>query len=1439
MKTLIKTLFLTACLAPQLSALDWKRDVRSSDFTSESHPGANPLEEENIRRVNDSVHYINNGNWISYDNFDFGAGVRYMWIEGASPGTGGTVELRLGSSTGTLIGSVAITNTGSWEIYKPFGLKITQPISGVQNLYFKFVGGTGSGLFNLRKFRFQQLAPDHKPLGAITDWVKRTPPKIYQADSSTLESHPSDIYNVRKEDGAITYINNGNWVGYQGFNFGTGANFLEIQGASATSGGTLEVRLGHPTNGTPIGSINISHTGAWDAYQPFSANLTQTLTGVQDLYFSFVGNGGSLFNIGAFSFQLTESGPKATGRWLAANQFDQESNPAGAPVLIGSNGISELTDGSWVSYGNFNFGQGANLITVSAATPNKGGKMEIRLDSPSGPRIATLDVTYTGSWTFFREYTSKLSQAVTGTHDVYVKFVNANNQGGSLFNLQQFIFDNQAAAPASPSHEGTLTIYDPVTGLTPSPFYTYSVQKVSALNAPLKQNSTNWLSPFAWFTECKTGSDLYNSGYYSQEIGGWSHTYCNFELGKNTPIVVKITRNNVSGAPSGPIFMANAHPAHKVESCEVINGEVYVTMHEPALITVDIDGQMDNRDAPMSGNANIVEFKPYANKLLGSHAVSIFANAVIDDKPVIGAPGVRVVNAGDDLPAENDTSWTTLYFGKGVHSLSGFGTDGKPKKWEPGDNYVLQNGKTVYIPGDAMVFGSFDSRDGAPKSNIRIYGHGTLSGRYIPHYQDISWSSYPGWVWTNSEHTRGELGSNLDRPFSASSLSNCRFEGVTLVDPANHGISSDLGGGNFRSWLKQLSWRANSDMGGMPGVTEDCFFRLQDDGPYMTAYDFRRNTLWFDCNGSPSRGSFMFRDGFGAGHQTVMEDCDIIYVRSNWVGWVFEAYGYWQIATFPDGTKNTGQHVVFRNIRVTDPRPSRALFGLDVPSGATSGMAGMRFENIEYRHPHTWGSRSVFKGAAAGPSHHCYFDGVSISGAKLDAALLANPAVFEVANVSDMVFRDASNANLTLQTSATNGSILLDPPGGSYLAGTEVTITAVPNSGYRFESWGGDLTGTSNSTTITLYGNKNVSAVMTSGNFTTIFTDNFNIADTNSLDGSDQAGRHTGLVANDLLARSGGAQMEIASNQLTFKTGSPVTGIVRFQPVALPSGTLYNFGAGSSGSAMLGAGGFRFEFDWTPDNSTSDSWVSLSAGYVSFEEAVRVNHSATDFGVLFRNNGGSQFFDNGATTAGNNFDVSGGAIRRHAKVDFTFESLADGSAVTAMTYVDNVLLGSRNFTWDSNNGVLYLELGNIGSVKQLDNISVTTLPAASGDYDSWATANNVTGTATDDDDSDGLTNFNEYAFGLHPTGGHSNNPIAAQLDKITGTFSYTRRKQSLTTLTYTVRSSSTLAADGWTTLVKNTDYTESVSTSGEVETVTITLTPAPTAEKLFLQVRAE
>ncbi len=76
-----------------------------------------------------------------------------------------------------------------------------------------------------------------------------------------------------------------------------------------------------------------------------------------------------------------------------------------------------------------------------------------------------------------------------------------------------------------------------------------------------------------------------------------------------------------------------------------------------------------------------------------------------------------------------------------------------------------------------------------------------------------------------------------------------------------------------------------------------------------------------------------------------------------------------------------------------------------------------------------------------------------------------------VVSMVRVVHTDESSGQVgtfSVNTSATNGSIVLDPPGGDYYEGTEVTLTAVGDIGYGFESWGGDLSGTENPVTITV-----------------------------------------------------------------------------------------------------------------------------------------------------------------------------------------------------------------------------------------------------------------------------------------------------------------------------------------------------------------------------------
>ncbi|MCU0796079.1 MAG: autotransporter-associated beta strand repeat-containing protein [Akkermansiaceae bacterium] len=127
---------------------------------------------------------------------------------------------------------------------------------------------------------------------------------------------------------------------------------------------------------------------------------------------------------------------------------------------------------------------------------------------------------------------------------------------------------------------------------------------------------------------------------------------------------------------------------------------------------------------------------------------------------------------------------------------------------------------------------------------------------------------------------------------------------------------------------------------------------------------------------------------------------------------------------------------------------------------------------------------------------------------------------------------------------------------------------------------------------------------------------------------------------------------------------------------------------------------------------------------------------------------------------------------------------------------------------------------------------------ATNDYENWGALYGLAaGSEAGDLDNDGLTNEEEYAFGLIPNSGSSVNPIVVPFDKTTGTFSYTRRATPTSTgLSYTVWTSTDLGT--WT---QDTGATEgTITTSGEVQTVPVTISPSLLSNpRLFIQVRAD
>ena len=243
---------------------------------------------------------IENGDYIKVKGVDFGTGATSFEARVASATSGGNIEIRLDSPTGTLVGTCAVSGTGGWQTWVTKSFTINGA-NGKHDLYFKFTGGSGY-LFN---FNWWNFYGSDIPTPTPTP-VTPTPTTITQSAFSQIEAESynsqSGIQTESCGEGGqnIGYIENGDYVVYNNIDFGSGATSFQARVASATSGGNIELRL-DSTTGTLIGTCSVTGTGGWQTWTTSTCSVSE-ITGMHNLILRFTGESGYLFNINWFQF---------------------------------------------------------------------------------------------------------------------------------------------------------------------------------------------------------------------------------------------------------------------------------------------------------------------------------------------------------------------------------------------------------------------------------------------------------------------------------------------------------------------------------------------------------------------------------------------------------------------------------------------------------------------------------------------------------------------------------------------------------------------------------------------------------------------------------------------------------------------------------------------------------------------------------------------------------------------------------------------------------------------------------------------------------------------------------------------------------------------------------------------------------------------------------
>ncbi|MDD7913211.1 InlB B-repeat-containing protein [Polaribacter ponticola] len=339
----------------------------------------------------------------------------------------------------------------------------------------------------------------------------------------------------------------------------------------------------------------------------------------------------------------------------------------------------------------------------------------------------------------------------------------------------------------------------------------------------------------------------------------------------------------------------------------------------------------------------------------------------------------------------------------------------------------------------------------------------------------------------------------------------------------------------------------------------------------------------------------------------------------------------------------------------------------------------------------------------------------------------------------------------TLTINATNGTVTPNsyPVNGTYLDGSVVTLTPTPNTGYQFDGWSGDVSGTINPLSITMDADKTATAMFSLipvvQRTLTINATNGTVAtNPNPTNGTYDEGTVVGLTATPAAGYqfdgwSGDASGATASVNVTMDGDKTITAtfslIQRTLTINATNGTVVTNPNPTNGTYDNGtvvgltatpAAGYQFD-GWSGDasgatasvNVTMDGDKTITATFSLIQRTLTIN--ATNGTVVTNPNPTNGTYDNGTVVgltatpaAGYQFDGwSGDASGATASVNVTMD--ADKTITATFSLIQ------RTLTINATNGTVVTNPNPTnGTYDNGTVVGLTATPAAGYQFDGWS-----------------------------------------------------------------------------------------------------------------------
>lgn len=343
-----------------------------------------------------NVGFLDDNDFLLFENVDFGQGASSVDVRIASGANFvGTMDLRLGSLTGELIGTVSFGNTGGYQTWvtRQENVDLT---TGISDLYLVFQGGDGIGNVNWFRFNEENLGD---PPAAPTNLTATAGDATVSLSWNVVTD--AATYELRRSTNSTT--------GYQVIaNALTATNFVDTNVENGTQY-FYRVRAVNSAGSSP-NSNTVTATPETDPRSAFIRIESEEFDASEGIELENTSDTGGGQNVGFID----------TGDFLVFNNVDFENGAASLEARIASDADFE-------------------------------GTMDIRLGSLNGTTIATVAFGNTGGWQSWVTRTVSVGQ-VSGIEDIYLVF----NGGNGIGNLNWIVF-NEGAIQNPPAIPENLT----------------------------------------------------------------------------------------------------------------------------------------------------------------------------------------------------------------------------------------------------------------------------------------------------------------------------------------------------------------------------------------------------------------------------------------------------------------------------------------------------------------------------------------------------------------------------------------------------------------------------------------------------------------------------------------------------------------------------------------------------------------------------------------------------------------------------------------------------------------------------------------------------------------------------------------------------------------------------------------------------------------------